>query len=489
MAGAFVLANLALDHYLVAQGLRDLQRHARGDSRLSFDFDQARDLIGGGIEGAQDATLADGVYAATLPSGQANVRLNLRGLAIDARRYTLLQARLRSSAPARLHLIFDQPGRLDQLTATVDLLPGWNPLQLSLDRLDFSPHAGGEPQRWGGSSGLVGEFRLYFSGPAGLKIGLDQVRFQRPGHSGEPPDIQWLGAAEATAQLVPAAPLPGHGRPITGVLVDLVSTRPEQNLALRDQLRRIDAETLFWPAWRGPPEIPVATSSPPLGWSPGWVLVSCYALLALWLRWRSLAQGRAPSLLELGVGLTPVLALNLGLGLGEEAPQDSRVWLATALLFQLSGLRLRGSSLLGTRAAWKAAVPMLFFAAAALLLVAALTGHWQTPGLQRVAAYLPFVLLQQALLLGFVWPRLASLKPTPAPWWAAGLFGLAHAPNFALMCLTLLAAWWWTRHYRQHRSWLPILLTHYLLGLLLISCLPPDCLYSAETGLRFFQVQ
>ncbi|MGE4070226.1 MAG: hypothetical protein AB7E72_03560 [Lysobacterales bacterium] len=489
MAGAFVLANLALDHYLVAQGLHDLQRHARGESRLSFDFDQARDLIGGGIEGAQDATLADGVYAATLPSGQANVRLNLRGLAIDARRYTQLQARLRSSAPARLHLIFDQPGRLDQLTATVDLLPGWNPLQLSLDRLDFSPHAGGDAQRWGGSSGQVGEFRLYFSGPAGLQIGLDQVRFLRPGDSGERADIQWLSPAEAAAHLHAGATVSGHGRPITGVLLDLVSTRPEQNLALRDQFRRIDAETLFWPAWRGPPGNPAATTPPRLGWSPGWALVFGYALLALWLRWQSLTQGKAPSLLELAVGLTPVLALNLGLGLGEEAPPDSRTWLATALLFQLSGLRLRGSSFLGTRAAWKAAVSVLSAAAAILLVIAAATAHWQAPGLQRVVGYLPFVLLQQALLLGFVWPRLASSTPTSAPWLAACLFGLAHAPNFALMCLTLLAAWWWTRHYRQHRSWLPILLTHYLLGLLLISCLPPDCLYSAETGLRFFQVQ
>jgi hypothetical protein len=488
MAGALLLANLALDHYLVAQGLRDLQRHARGESRLSFDFDQARDLIGGGIEGAQDATVADGVYAATLPSGQANVRLNLRGLALDARRYQQFDARIRSSAAARLHLIFDPPGHLDQLTATLDLVAGWNSLRLSLDRLDFKPNLGGDRQPWGGSSGLVGEFRLYFSGPPGLQIGLDHVHFRRPLNNDRPTEIEWLSAAEATARLSAGASASGQDLPTTGVLLDLAGTRPEQNLALRDQLRQIDAESLYWPAWRGPPENPAATS-PRLGWSPGWALVFGYALLALWLRWQSLARGKALSLLELAVGLTPVLSLNLGLGLGEEAPPDSRVWLATALLFQLSGLRLRGSSFLGTRAAWTNAVRMLAFAAAALLLLAALSGHWQAPGLQRVAGYLPFVLLQQALLLGFVWPRLASSTPTWAPWLAACLFGLAHAPNFALMCLTLLAAWWWTRHFQQYRGWLPILLTHYLLGLLLISCLPPDCLYSAETGLRYFQVQ
>ncbi|MCP5474596.1 MAG: hypothetical protein R3F18_02660 [Lysobacterales bacterium] len=489
VASAFLLAGLALDHYLVAQGLRDLQRIDRGESRLSFDFDQARDLIGGDVNGAQDSTWADGIYSATLPSGQANVRLNLRGLALNAGRYTQFHARVRSSTAARLHLIFDQPGRLDQLTATLDLAPGWNSLKLSLDQLDFRPHAGGAPQPWGGSSGLVGEFRLYFSGPAGLQIALDQVLFRRPGHSGEPAGIQWLGTADAAARLRSDAPVSGQGRPVIGVLLDLVSTRPEQNLALRDQLRQIDAETLFWPAWRGRPEAPPESRLPPLGWSPGWGLVLAYTLLALWWRWRRQASVRAPALIDLIIGLTPILALNLGLGLGEEAPPDSRAWLTAALLFQLSGLHLRGSSFLGARAAWKAAIPMLLFAAATLLLVAALTAHWQKPGLQRIVGYLPFVLLQQALLLGFIWPRLVALAPSQAPVVAACLFGLAHAPNFSLMCLTLLGAWWWTRHFRQHHSWLPILLTHYLLGLLLISCLPPDWLYSAETGLRYFQVQ
>ena len=92
-------------------------------------------------------------------------------------------------------------------------------------------------------------------------------------------------------------------------------------------------------------------------------------------------------------------------------------------------------------------------------------------------------------MLGFLWPRLHALAPTEARTLTAGLFAIAHAPNFALMLLSMLAAWWWLGLFQRRRAWLPILVSHYLLGLLAISCLPSEILYSAEVGLRYFLVQ
>lgn len=490
LAGAFALANVAFDHYLVAQCELDLARAMRGQSRLSFDFEQPRDLIGGSIDGARRVHIIEGVLHAELPSGVANVRLNLRGLALDASRFSHLDARIHLSAPAQAHLIFDEPGKLEQQNVAIDLVAGWNELQLELAKLDFQPHQSTGRQRWGGDNGLIGELRLYLSGPPGLLIGLDHLRFGQStlNDSQTPPVIDWIDADQALGRLQTGSLRRPAGSERLGILLNLATTRPEQNLLLRERIRQIDADAVFWPRWRGIPA-PVSDVSVVLpGWTPGWWLVLSYALLAIWIRWRSNCA-RRQDLLELVLGMAPILALTVGLGLTEQTSADTRAWLACALLFQLSGIRTAGSSLVGSRTGWAALLKMLALISALLLLTAAVTQHWQIPGWQRIGAYLPFVLVQQALLLGFLWPRLQALAPTHAHGLTALIFGLAHAPNFALMCLCMLAAWWWTRHFKQYRSWLPIVATHYLLGLLVISCLPGDWLYSAETGLRYFQVR
>ena len=148
-----------------------------------------------------------------------------------------------------------------------------------------------------------------------------------------------------------------------------------------------------------------------------------YTLLALWWRWRRQKPVSAPALIDLIIGLTPILALNLGLGLGEEAPPDSRAWLTAALLFQLSRSAPARQFLPRRPSRLESRDTNVLFAAATLLLVAALIAHWQKPGLQRIVGYLPFVLLQQAPLLGFIWPRLVALAPSQAPVVAACIPG------------------------------------------------------------------
>lgn len=487
---AWLIAHLALDHYLLAQGKIDLGRVQRGDSRIAFEFDQARDLISGGAEAVGGIRVEQGVLRGELTEGRANLRLNLRGLQLDAGRFSRLRARIEVDAPAALALIFDESGRLEQLARQIELHPGWNELDLDLAATAWTPNRGGEPQRWGGASARVAEFRLYLAGPAGLRFGLDYLRFQSARPADASPAVQWIDASTARARLREGAPLGAAADAPLGVLLDVYGDTPERALVLRDQVRAIDAEALFWPAWRGAPKL--ALSGPagtPIDWSPDWIGVALYALLALLIRWRTRDLTPASARVDLIVGYAPLLAMSLGLGLAEQPPPATMAWLAAALAFQISGLRVDGSHFLGGAGSWTSTLRVSGLAALALAAIALTQSHWLPPGAQRVALYVPFVALQQLVLLGFLWPRAQMLLPRQARALAAALFALAHAPNFALMLLSLLAAWWWLGLFQRHRAWLPILVSHYLLGLLAITCLPPDFLYSAELGLRYFQVQ
>lgn len=490
---AWVIAALALDHYLVAQARHDLPRVLRGESRIGFEFEQARDLISGGAEGVEALRFSDGILRGELPAGGANLRLNLRGLELDATRFRRLLARIEVDVPASLILIFDEPGQLQQLTRPFALAAGWNDLDIALDGEPWRPHAGGQPsQSWGGVSGRVGEFRLYLASTQPLRFGIDHVRFASaaPGDAAPSIALEWIDARRARERLTAGVPLRAEAQARLGVLLDIGSEVPERALVLRDRVRAVDAEAVFWPAFRGLPEPTTRLGAAPSGWSPGWSIVAVYALLAALLRWRgSWLPPIFANIGELLVGYAPLLVLSLGLGLAEQPTAPVVVWLAAALAFQLSCMRTRGTSVPGAAAAWSASLRFTAIGATALAIVALWSAHWQPPGLQRVVLYVPFVLIQQLVLLGFLWPRLQALAPSQARTLTAALFAIAHAPNFALMLLSMLAAAWWLALFRQHRSWLPILVSHYALGLLAISCLPADLLYSAEIGLRYFQVQ
>lgn len=486
---AWVLAQSALERFLLQQGESEFARVARGESRIGFEFDTPRDLIGGSVDGAGATLVDDGLLAAELPDGDANVRLNLRGLALDARRQRALDLRLHASGPATLHLIFDEPGELRQWTQRLALAAGWNELRIDLSALAWRAHSGDASAPWGGASGRVGEFRLHLAGEPGLRFALDHLRFHDRADraSGDPaPAIAWLPAAEVAQRLAQGVP-PTAPSTRLGVLLPTWRDTPERLLALRDRVRAADADALFWPAGHAPADAG-AQASAPHGWAPGWGWIGAYALLALWVRLRA-RQRRVDALLEIAIGHGPLLALTIGLGLAEQPSAPALAWLGCALAFQLSALRLHGSAWTGRPQDWRRVARYSVPAAVGLLAAGVLAAHWQAPGLQRTLGYLPFVLLQQGLLLGFLWPRVQRLAGRHAVVACAALFALAHAPNFALMLLSFAIALAWLRSYHAARAWLPILASHYLLGLLAISLLPPELLYSAEAGLRYFQVR
>ncbi len=505
LLAAFVIASHALERFLVAEASADLQRIERGASRLSFEFESLRDLISEGAVGAEEVALADGVVHARLPDGRANLRLNLRGLTLDARRFTQVQLRIEASHACELLLIFDEPGQLEEWSAALPLSPGWNDIALELTELPWVRSADrvagrvSTAQAWGGSSGRVGEMRLYLAGPPQLIIGLDHVRLLENAAARVREPIVWLSADDALTRMqreVPIAPAT-HA----GVLLPVWQARPEVLLSLRDGLRARDAESLFWPAGRALPTATDTAVGALAGWTvPAWVL-TLYVLILVLARWRLDADTPTGAGIDLVLGLGPLVALTAGLGLGERPTPSALTLLLLALAYMYSRVERQTFTVdrkAGARAgrpdngaalAWRDALLMTAGIALAIGLTALVSAQPPRPDGERALLYLPFVVLQQLLLLGFLLPRARTLMPTAPAAFAAVLFALPHAPNFALMVGSGFVAWLWSRLFLRYQAPFPILVSHYLLGLAAVFCLPPEVLFSAESSLRFFVVR
>lgn len=503
VALAWLIAHFAVDRMIRAETGVDIDRMSRGESRIGFEFDNARDLISEGAEGATDVAVVDGVLTGRLPDGRANLRLNLRGQWLDARRFDFLLLRVQASAAGEAALIFDEPGQLEQNAVRIDLKSGWN--ELSLPLADLPWRKARETQSdlvytsepWGGRTGAVGEFRLYLALPENSTFGLDYLRFaERAVVTGQTPvfrpwaRIEWMDAAEAHKRLGEARPLRATQDMRAGIRLPLYTDTPERVLALREAARKRDAEALFWPAYAPLPSQDALPAAIALrGWAPPlWLAIAWLGLLAL-LRWRLRPATPRTQFLDLVVGWGPLLALMIGLGLPERATPPLLVMLGGQLVYLLSRLSFRDAIWRGNAGGWNAAFSFCVLAILALVFVAYGSAHFALPGAQRWLQYLPFVVLQQALLLGYLLPAMRRINVERAPLYTALLFGGLHAPNFTLMLLAGFAAWIWARQYSAHRSVLPIALSHYALGLAAITCLPPWLLISAEGSLRYLQIQ
>jgi len=493
VAVCFAIANVAFEHFLQRQARSDLARLETGASRLSFEFDSLRDLISEGAVGARSARIVDGVLRADLAEGKANFRLNFRGLNLSAARFSTLAARLELAHAADLVLIFDEPGQLDENAVRIALKAGWNALEIDLARETWrpvrAPPTVSATVAWGGQSALIGEFRAYIEGPRQQSVGLDYFRFlATPAAAARVQNVEWIHAAEMRHRLQKGDAQMTAREQIPGVLLPLWRDTPERLMDFRDRVRAVDAEALFWPDSRrltSGSDL-ANTSSASYGWriSGGWLLLIAVGMLVV--RWRVQANTAIGAIAELIAGLGPILLLAIGLGIGERANASSLILLMLSLAYMLSRVEFNRRRWLGTTSAWKLVALCSLSAMLPLLLVGAWTSAAAWPGSQRALLYLPFVVVQQTLLLGFIFPHCARLSLRFAPALAGLLFALTHAPNFSLMLATGAAAFLWCHSYAKHRALLPIVCSHYLLGMLAVSLLPPTILYSAEISLRYF---
>jgi len=157
------------------------------------------------------------------------------------------------------------------------------------------------------------------------------------------------------------------------------------------------------------------------------------------------------------------------------------IWLCCALWL---GSKNPPMDWLGKAKAWRD-TGLFTLAGFALLLI--LSDQHEAPDLKSSLRYLPWVMLQQWLLQRLIRPFWESLHEQ-AIVVAAGsglIFALLHFPNTGLMLFSAMGAVGWTWLGQRNRAMLPLVASHWLLGLAALSLLSPSMIRNAEIGARF----
>lgn len=100
-------------------------------------------------------------------------------------------------------------------------------------------------------------------------------------------------------------------------------------------------------------------------------------------------------------------------------------------------------------------------------------------------------LLQQYILNGFVINRLIGFFGNAddqwIPWIAAGLFSLAHAPNWFLMAVTFAGGYFCVKFFLKERNLYFLGLAHGFSGFLLLNFLPESLTHGFRIGQAYFR--
>lgn len=264
---------------------------------------------------------------------------------------------------------------------------------------------------------------------------------------------------------------------------------PERLLAARDAAMLARPAVVLMPA-----HLPETLARAGAALRSPWPARCALALSLLVLGWSLRARmrggsGHARQLLVLFA--VPVLLLLSGQPDASDDPVATLAFLAacTAALVHPGGRR--DWRWLGNPAAWRGAAVVTVAAALVIALAALLAlgsgEEWRAWRGDRLPRYLAWALLQQALLLVAIAPRMAaaSRDAGTAALLSGALFALLHLPNFSLMLATLLAATAWALLGLRHRALLPLVASHAVLGTLLVWAAPEWLLRSAEVGGRF----
>jgi hypothetical protein len=227
-----------------------------------------------------------------------------------------------------------------------------------------------------------------------------------------------------------------------------------------------------------------------------WILtLILYLIPVVYVLRRSFFKGDAPPAWNLALTLAGPLAVVIMGGVED----NTRATVALVFILGLTYGAIVGQRDVGVIrfspgdfAAWRNA--LLFTAAiiASLLLyrlVAQPDYPLRWPGPEKMLRYAAWAVFQQWLLnrvLAREALRLTSGNRILAAGIVAVLFGLLHAPNFALMCATCIGAFVWTQLYFKRPFVLPLALSHVTLSILLIALTPPWVVRNAEIGARFF---
>ncbi|MCK9489865.1 MAG: hypothetical protein M0Q42_10845 [Xanthomonadales bacterium] len=297
----------------------------------------------------------------------------------------------------------------------------------------------------------------------------------------------WLIAVALTVYFILAH---WHAAPALRPAPDLLSTyMPERALWLEEQRVQQDSAgrgVLYERHQAGALFIPDAV----------WVLtLILYLIPIIYVLRRSFFQGDVPPSWTLALILAgPLLVVILG-GVSDETRGSAALVFITGLTFgAITGQRdvkaLRFSP--GDLAAWRNAAVFTAIVIAILVIYRLLVQpdyplRWPTP--EKLARYAAWAVFQQWLLnrvLAREALRLTGGRQVVAAALVAALFGLLHAPNFALMCATCIGAFIWIQLYFRRPYVLPLAASHLVLNVTMIALLPPWLLRNAEIGVRYF---
>lgn len=429
---------------------------ARGEQPFAWTFADHNAIVGPGSEGLEDARFGvDGLRLAP-DAPVLDLSLALQGRQVPLDLLPRARLRLATAEPVTAMLLAAaMPGARASEVARVAIAPPGGAIEFDLR--DPVPRA------------TVLRLRVERTTPAGVEVGALEL-------------LPTQGACNGSA----------CNAPVERIGLALHST-PERLLAQRDRILREHPLAIATP--QGVPA-PLAAAIAVVRRSP-YLPATALLLAAGVLGWAVLARRRGASgrPRQLAILFTVPVAL---LALGEPAVDGDGIAVPLAFLACcVAALVHPGGRAdwrwLGSAGAWRSAAVITLAGLAVLAIVLALdlldgdgysAAAWRADRLPR---YLAWALLQQALLLVAISPRMAQLTRdrSLAAIAAGALFALLHLPNFALMVATLLAGAAWSRSGQRHGALLPLALSHWLLGSVLLLTAPDWLLRSAEIGGRY----
>lgn len=451
-----LLAQLALWLHLNDHARADRQHHLARHSQLYFKLDRPSDLIGDrALEVQAQSFTADGLRL-ELAAGASNIPIGFDGRCLQSHRFPLFSLDISSSRPFTLALAHSPVAGGEQRVAAIPMQAGALTLEVDLRELQWQ--ANQLPRSLGDSNGRICEFRLVPVATEPTQLQLSQLRFSL--------------AADALTESAwsDAIALPTRWQ------------RPERVLQHRDSLRT-HADQEIWPDSMPQSTLRPAPSARRL--LAGFATVLAFTALAM-----IALRARRRTIVVMALAAPVLLLASNQLGEASGALAWTAIGVSALALIVLGMAPGRPPiHFLGTSSAWREAMHGTSIVLILALLVDRLSGQaigdW--PQHTDLLRYVVWAAIQQTLLQRVLIPELnrsAATLLTGLP--AAAAFALLHTPNFSLMLLCLLAGLWWSKHFATHRSWLPLVTAHAVLGTALPLLLPTDWLYSAEVGARFF---
>lgn len=465
LAGFWLLSQLTVATWLAREADVRAAGWAQGDSPWRWDFRVAGSVVRSGSHGLEASQPQPQGLNIRLPTdGVVALSLALGDERVDAAAVEWAEIELAGEAPLRLQLMTGADGAFLPWT-TADLGAGEHPgIRLPLDST---------VQR-GAEGPILDRLLLRIESTPGARLELRRLALRAP-----PCTAEDCGAHRRSAPSM---------------------ATPEQLLGYRDAQRAqapaVAVEASGWIGAIGRGLARALALMPNAIWRLAPIAAALLLLFAAFCRLRA-RPDRYSARFRPRLELALTLALALTLLLAGWPARDTPASLGFALVGSLAALAifpLREPPRwrwIGDRAAWRAA---LGFTALAALLIAPLGLLDDTAASARDASrflrYPLWALVQQWLLLTAIAPRLlpACADARLAALGCGAVFGLMHAPNFALMLVTCIGGSVWAWLGWRHRALLPLALSHAALGLWLTQVAPSWLLRSAEIGGRYLMV-